>query len=215
LHKATRPVEEEILHVARRLFREKGYAGTTTREIATAAGMRQPSLFHYFKNKEALLHAVALGTVEPVLTFIKTERSLKSSTPVSLYRLIWFDTYHLCTNENVFAAPALLQEMTRKRFPDFWASRDQIITTYKKLIRKGVREKLFQALDLEITTNFIFALGESTISWYLPYDLKMKPAEIANNAARLGLKALLKDNQLINTIEANFEASSLTNVESK
>ena len=47
-----------LLHAAARLFREKGFAATTTRDIAAAAGMRSGSPFYHFENKAALLFAV-------------------------------------------------------------------------------------------------------------------------------------------------------------
>ena len=48
----------ELLRVAARLFREKGYDGTTTRDIADAAHMRPGSPFYHFKSKQDLLAAV-------------------------------------------------------------------------------------------------------------------------------------------------------------
>lgn len=49
---------QELLHAAARLFREHGFAATTTRDIAAAAGMRSGSPFYHFENKAALLFAV-------------------------------------------------------------------------------------------------------------------------------------------------------------
>ncbi|WP_420629531.1 TetR/AcrR family transcriptional regulator [Candidatus Leptofilum sp.] len=47
-----------ILNSAMRLFAQKGYAHTTTRNIATAAGLSVGLMYHYFANKESLLQAV-------------------------------------------------------------------------------------------------------------------------------------------------------------
>ena len=49
---------QQLLHAAARLFREQGFAATTTRDIAAAAGMRSGSPFYHFENKAALLFAV-------------------------------------------------------------------------------------------------------------------------------------------------------------
>ena len=49
---------QELLHHAARLFRQQGFAATTTRDIAAAAGMRAGSPFYHFENKVALLFAV-------------------------------------------------------------------------------------------------------------------------------------------------------------
>jgi len=47
-----------LLVAAARLFRRKGFDGTSTRDIAAAAGMQSGSPFYHFKTKQALLHAV-------------------------------------------------------------------------------------------------------------------------------------------------------------
>jgi AcrR family transcriptional regulator len=48
----------ELLAVAAHLFRLQGFDATSTRDIATAAGMRSGSPFYHFENKQALLAAV-------------------------------------------------------------------------------------------------------------------------------------------------------------
>src|SRR3990167_832527 len=48
----------ELLGAAAQLFRRKGFAATTTRDIAAAAGMQSGSPFYHFKSKDALLFAV-------------------------------------------------------------------------------------------------------------------------------------------------------------
>jgi AcrR family transcriptional regulator len=48
-----------VLSAAFALFCEHGYAGTSTKRIAQAAGVAEGLLFHYFPTKEALLLEVA------------------------------------------------------------------------------------------------------------------------------------------------------------
>jgi len=47
-----------LLAAAASLFRRQGFAATTTRDIAAAAGMQSGSPFYHFKSKDALLFAV-------------------------------------------------------------------------------------------------------------------------------------------------------------
>ena len=48
----------ELVRAAARLFREKGFDGTSVRDIAHAVGMRSGSPFYHFANKHELLMAV-------------------------------------------------------------------------------------------------------------------------------------------------------------
>src|SRR5512145_2176521 len=43
-----------LLAGATELFKRKGYAGTTVREIVAAAGVTKPVLYYYFRNKEGI-----------------------------------------------------------------------------------------------------------------------------------------------------------------
>ncbi|HEX2543520.1 MAG TPA: TetR/AcrR family transcriptional regulator [Ramlibacter sp.] len=47
-----------LIRGAARLFRRKGFDGTSTRDIAAAAGMQSGSPFYHFTSKQALLFAV-------------------------------------------------------------------------------------------------------------------------------------------------------------
>src|SRR5689334_12783085 len=51
----------QILCVAVSLFSQKGFKGTTTKEIATASGVSEAMVFRHFENKDALYGAI-LGT---------------------------------------------------------------------------------------------------------------------------------------------------------
>jgi len=48
----------DLVRVSARLFREKGFDGTTVRDIADAVGMRSGSPFYHFKTKQDILAAV-------------------------------------------------------------------------------------------------------------------------------------------------------------
>src|ERR1700728_2212556 len=50
--------KSRILEVAVSLFCQRGFAGTTTREIARCAGVNPALVFYYFGNKERLYYVV-------------------------------------------------------------------------------------------------------------------------------------------------------------
>lgn len=59
---------QALLRAAARLFRQQGFAATSTRDIAAAVGMRAGSPFYHFENKEALLAAVMHEGMERALS---------------------------------------------------------------------------------------------------------------------------------------------------
>ena len=50
----------ELLRAAAKLFVEKGFDATTTRDIAEAVGMRSGSPFYHFRSKQELLKAAMI-----------------------------------------------------------------------------------------------------------------------------------------------------------
>jgi AcrR family transcriptional regulator len=57
---------ERLLDAAAALFSQKGYAATSTREIAGILGIRKASLYYHIENKEDLLYAICKSSLEQI-----------------------------------------------------------------------------------------------------------------------------------------------------
>ncbi|HEY1241219.1 MAG TPA: TetR family transcriptional regulator [Bryobacteraceae bacterium] len=64
---AERSTPERVLDTAAALFWEKGFAATTTREIAAAVGIQQASLYYHVASKESLLYQLCVSSMEQLL----------------------------------------------------------------------------------------------------------------------------------------------------
>jgi AcrR family transcriptional regulator len=81
---------EVILKAVRKVFVEKGFHGTTTRELAEAAGVSEALLFKHFPSKQALYSAIKLSCFDKERQkVIKRLEALKPST-ASLVFLIHY-----------------------------------------------------------------------------------------------------------------------------
>jgi AcrR family transcriptional regulator len=78
-----------IVQAVRRAFAEKGFDGTTTRELAEAAGVSEALLFKHFPNKEALYSAMQLSYCNSQDPVIERLRAMEPSTS-SLVALVHF-----------------------------------------------------------------------------------------------------------------------------
>ena len=65
--KKGRATRERVLDTATGLVFEHGVAGTSLDDVGGAAGVSKGQLYHYFADKEALIHAVIDRSVEQVL----------------------------------------------------------------------------------------------------------------------------------------------------
>src|SRR5438309_10599210 len=64
--------EGEILTAAARIFREKGYHGTSVQDIAEAVGLLKGSLYHYIRSKEQLLARLFEGSLGGTIDELET-----------------------------------------------------------------------------------------------------------------------------------------------
>jgi AcrR family transcriptional regulator len=68
-------VRDRVLKTAQRLFANRGYDATTTKDLATQAGIAEGTLFRHFENKKAILIEVATQGWIEILTDLLTELS--------------------------------------------------------------------------------------------------------------------------------------------
>ena len=80
---------QRILDAAEDLFAEKGYSATSLGDVADRVGIRSPSLYNHFKNKEALYEAV----LARLLVDFSAPLEELGSAPVTYDRVFqWLET---------------------------------------------------------------------------------------------------------------------------
>jgi AcrR family transcriptional regulator len=85
----SRSTPERILDAAEDLFAEKGYSATSLGDVADRVGIRSPSLYNHFKNKEALYEAV----LERLLAVFSEPLAELDRGPVTQERVFfWLET---------------------------------------------------------------------------------------------------------------------------
>jgi TetR/AcrR family transcriptional regulator, regulator of cefoperazone and chloramphenicol sensitivity len=93
-----------LLHAALRLFAEKGFANTSTRELATAAGVNIAAISYYFGDKAGLYRAAytePMGSCSDMVACNLNEVSLEQALRLMLTQIVepmkLGDLVQLCT----------------------------------------------------------------------------------------------------------------------
>jgi AcrR family transcriptional regulator len=79
---------ERILRTASELFVERGYAGTSVRDISERLGMTKGSLYYHFASKDDLLVALIAPLFAAVEEFVAAARARGEVTPALVRSLV-------------------------------------------------------------------------------------------------------------------------------
>lgn len=107
---------EQILDAALRLFGQRGYEGTSMSEIAQTLGMSKAGLYHHFRTKDDILHALLDPQFDRVETLLGRYRP-GPEDPTAHRRLLeeYFDLLH----ENSEVIGLLGTDMAVLSHPEF------------------------------------------------------------------------------------------------
>jgi len=167
-----------ILEAARRAFASSGYQRSSNKEIAAAAEVTAPALYHWFDSKAALFAAVLDQSVE-ILMAAYLAASAKATT--CLDRLCSVFEANVALNRDhpglaEFLAHAPLE---MKRIPELarasGAVGDPLSALFRGWLEAGVGEgELSPQLDVESTVRLLTALAFG-LSWF--HGLVPTPAD--------------------------------------
>lgn len=155
---------DEILDAAGELFTTLGYTGTSTRTIAEAVGIRQASLYHYFKTKDDILCALLSQTVTPTLTIIDSLADAEPALSAAehLHALAVFDGRQLLDGRWNLGALYLQPELRGARLEPFWSDRERLRLHYLAVSKAIVSDT---GVD-EAAADLPFRLVESLVNMW-------------------------------------------------
>ncbi|MGH3171927.1 MAG: TetR/AcrR family transcriptional regulator [Trebonia sp.] len=183
----------DVLAAAADLFASRGYAATTVREVAEAAGILGGSLYYHFDSKESMADEILSGFLSemwadydrvtgaglgPAETFreliASSFRRIDQHRPaVMIYQK---ETAHLAENPRF----AYLAE-SRRKFREMWVS----------VLDAGVLAGVFRAdLDTGLVYRFIRDTVWLAASWYR-HDGPLSADEIARQYIAMTLDGIL------------------------
>ncbi|MFT5532973.1 MAG: AcrR family transcriptional regulator [Burkholderiaceae bacterium] len=182
-----------ILDTAATLFRNKGFAATSLRDIATTANMKAGSLYYYFESKDAIVAEVLRIGVAHVFDQVKisvdalganaSSREL-IGTAVSAHLNALLHTQNF-TSANIRIFGQVSDEIKRNHIPlrkeyeQFWA----------ELLNRCNRD-LNQKRNLHLVRFFIIGAMNATLEWFQPG--KASISDIASELTALLLDGVLK-----------------------
>ena len=175
---------EDILVAAADVLQRNGYESTTMKDIAAEVNLTAASLYHHFKNKDALLLAVleagldmVIDQLEPIVqSDIACNDKLRDMVRAHVVSL----TKHTAVGAAmVFEIRALMHEdnnavkgRTRRdadyfaRRDAFFARRDYFESLFRQVVQEGIDRGAFRPVDVPIFTKTLLGAHNWVGVWY-------------------------------------------------
>ena len=185
---------DEILYEAARLFRRKGFSGTSVQDIAAAVGILKGSIYYHFTSKNEIFREVLNKGISPILK--KAEFVLgKKITPREKLRELTENHINYIL-ENDFSLVIYFQEkekISAIETKDYIESRNRYENIFKKVFAEGIKQGEFPDLDVSLTVLTILGMCNWITQWYNPAGPKTR-LEITAHLIHLIIDLMLNNN---------------------
>jgi TetR/AcrR family transcriptional regulator len=183
---------DEVLRAASLLFGEHGVGGTTMSRIAVASGLRQSSLYYYFRSRDEIVAAlVARANVVP-LDVVNRIAHDGDSVPSKLFRFVACDVEALCALPFDINEVHRIAARDRDRFAQYWKERAPLERKLAAFIRQGIDAGDLRRVDAPLMAVTIMSNDEGVQNWFRLGTRRRAP-DIARSVAELTVSGLLSE----------------------
>lgn len=183
----------EVLAAAAELFASRGYAATTVREVAEAAGMLGGSLYYHFDSKESMVDEILSGFLTEM--WADYDRVMAADLgPADTFRELIISSFRSLDAHR--AAVVIYQKESRQlgdnpRFEYLNDSQRKFRGMWLKVLDDGVKDGVFRAdLDTGLVYRFIRDTVWLAAGWY-SHDGPLSAEEIARQYIAMVLDGIL------------------------
>jgi len=169
----------DLVQAAGQLFSQKGFYGTSIRDIASARGIRSGSLYAHIESKEDLLFEVVMAGsdafIEALVPVLSTPTSADVKLVEGLKAHINVVATHLDTSR-VFLHEWLLLSPERRAL--IQQRRDRYEAMWTEIIQAGIDEGVFAPVSVRYARLVLLSVANWVYLWYDPNG-PLDPGEMA------------------------------------
>lgn len=185
---ATGPTVERLLRSAAQAFASKGFHATTTRDIASGAGLSPAGVYVHFATKEELLFHISRSGHQAAVALVRAARA-SSDSPVDQLRALMsrFTEWHVDQYQLASVVQYEHQHLTPVHHAEVLALRKEIDAVVRSVLEAGVAAGVFTIDDVGDTALALLSVVVDVARWYSP-TIRRTPAQIGATNAALALR---------------------------
>jgi AcrR family transcriptional regulator len=158
--------QKKILDVAVELFKEKGYMGSSVRDLATKLNIKAASLYAHIRSKEEILEWICFGIAQD---FFDELQEVKNTDIAPKDKLNLFLDKHLSVvlqNRDVTHIYSNEWRHLEERLPEFIALRKNYQDEVEQLISEIYEAEKWELKSPTFTTRFILHTLNNSYFWF-------------------------------------------------
>jgi AcrR family transcriptional regulator len=178
----------KLLAAAVEAFAERGYHATTTRDIASRAGMSPAALYIHYRTKEELLHRISRIGHDRALEILETAAALGGTPGERLAAAVAsFVRWHAGRHDTARVVQYELDALSPDHRTEIIALRRRSDAVVRGLLEEGVASGEFDVPDIPGTTVAVLSLCIDVARWFNVRG-RRTPEEVGELYARLVLR---------------------------
>jgi AcrR family transcriptional regulator len=168
----------EVVRKAAELFDAAGYHNTGVADIAAAAGISKPTLYHYFASKDEILFWIHEEYMDELIARQEKRARISISPSACLLELMADMLEMTETRPGVRVFHEHLRELREDQQQLVREKRERYQSMVEAVIDEGVSSGELRALDPRLTTLGLFGMVNWAYQWFRP-DGPLRSREIA------------------------------------
>lgn len=171
-------------------FSAKGFRGTTTRDIASAAGMSPAALYVHYRSKEDLLYLISRTGHERTLALVRQAVAGSDDVLGQLLAVVRaFTTHHVRDHTSARVVNYELDSLSPEHWREIVGIRRAIEEEMRAVVRSGVASGAFHISSPRMTALALLSLGVDAARWYRD-EGEWTPEEIADYYCEVALRVV-------------------------
>lgn len=163
----TSSTQQRLLDAARDAFAARGFHGTTTRDIAAAAGMSPAAVYVHHSTKESLLFAISLRGHQATLEALRDAQRAAEDPSAQLGALVRrLVMGHVVDHTMARVVNYELAALTPEHRETIDGLRRDIQQLIRSTLTSGSDSGEFDCVDIGMTTNAIMGMSIDVARWY-------------------------------------------------
>jgi len=159
--------KEQILQIAQNMFKERGFAAASMREIAKSVGIEPASLYSHYKSKDEMLQQICFKIANE---FFEVLYPIQNSVSNPVDKLKRASAAHInVIIHNLDASAVFFNEWKHLKEPNlnrFLVMRNEYEDGFRQIVQEGITLCEFKNLDIDFLARLLFSVLNGVHEWY-------------------------------------------------